>query len=347
VGIWPRGGGKSTTAEAACVAVGARDVRGYALYISETQDQADKHVESIGTMLESPEFGRAYPLMADRAVNKYGSSKGWRRNRLTTASGFTVDAIGLDTGARGIKREDQRPDFMIVDDIDGRHDTAATTAKKASTLTDTLLPAGSTDLAVLAVQNLIHTDSIFSQLADGRADFLATRTISGPFPAVHDLAYAIRDGRAIVTGGTPLWAGQDLAAVQHQIDTYGLSAVLRESQQEVRRDPDAALWKRAWIADHRVPASPQLARLVVGVDPSGSARGDEVGVIAAGIDLRGHAYIVGDASLHGSPDAWARAAIELWHAQKGDRIIAEANFGLRQVREQGWLAGTAYVEGTV
>lgn len=59
MGIWPRGGGKSTTAEAACVAVGARDVRGYALYISETQDQADKHVESVGAMLESPEFGRA------------------------------------------------------------------------------------------------------------------------------------------------------------------------------------------------------------------------------------------------------------------------------------------------
>lgn len=265
--------------------------------------------------------------MADRAVNKYGSSKGWRRNRLTTASGFTVDAIGLDTGGRGIKREDQRPDFMIVDDIDGRHDTSATTAKKAATLTDTLLPAGSTDLAVLAVQNLIHTDSIFSQLADGRADFLATRTISGPFPAVHDLAYDIRDGRAVVTGGTPLWAGQDLIAVQHQIDTYGLSAVLRESQQEVRRDPDAALWKRAWIADHRVTAAPQLLRLVVGVDPSGSARGDEVGVIAAGVDLRGHAYIVGDASLHGSPDDWARAAVDLWNAQKGDRIIAETNFG--------------------
>src|SRR5688572_15700894 len=47
VAIWPRGGGKSTTAELACVAVAARRSRRYILYVSETQEQADKHVETI------------------------------------------------------------------------------------------------------------------------------------------------------------------------------------------------------------------------------------------------------------------------------------------------------------
>ena len=50
--IWPRGGGKSTGAEAAAVAVGAprfggEPARRYVVYVRETQAQADKSVGNI------------------------------------------------------------------------------------------------------------------------------------------------------------------------------------------------------------------------------------------------------------------------------------------------------------
>jgi len=347
VGIWARGGGKSSSAETANIAMGARRVRRYALYVSETQDQADKHVMSVGGLLEGSGMEQHYPLMASRDVNKYGSSRGWRRNRLTTAAGFTIDAVGLDVATRGIKIEDRRPDAITLDDIDGRHDTEAATLKKIETLTESVLPAGSPDVAVLAMQNLIIPDGIFSRLADGRADFLATRTVSGPFPAVRDLRYALQGGRALVTGGEALWVGQSLAVVQHQIDTWGLSAFLRESQQEVAADPEGALWRREWIAAHRVAPDqetlPDMVRLVVGVDPSGSKRGDEVGIVVAGVDARGHGYVLADLSLHASPDDWARVAVTAWDQYRADSIVAEANFGGEMV--ESLIRGHARQQG--
>jgi hypothetical protein len=120
IAIWARGSGKSTTAEMACVALGARHVRRYAWYVSSTQDLADDHVNSIGSLLESAALTQRYPTLADRKISKFGRPRAWRRNRLWTAAGLIVDALGLDTASRGVKVEDARPDLLIFDDIDFR-----------------------------------------------------------------------------------------------------------------------------------------------------------------------------------------------------------------------------------
>src|SRR5271157_4913460 len=127
VAIWGRGGGKSTAAEAVVVKLGARQVRNYAWYVSSTQDKADQHVASISEMLEADSLSRYYPELARRRLGKYGASKGWRRERLSTESGLTIDALGLDTGSRGAKIGAQRPDIIILDDIDELQDSFATT----------------------------------------------------------------------------------------------------------------------------------------------------------------------------------------------------------------------------
>jgi hypothetical protein len=44
--------------------------------VSETQEQADKHVDSIASLLESERIAEYCPAMAHRMVGKYGSSKG-------------------------------------------------------------------------------------------------------------------------------------------------------------------------------------------------------------------------------------------------------------------------------
>src|SRR5207245_5873699 len=54
IGIWARGGAKSASVEAGIVVLAIRRTRQYGLYVCETQDQADDHVGSIGTILESP-----------------------------------------------------------------------------------------------------------------------------------------------------------------------------------------------------------------------------------------------------------------------------------------------------
>lgn len=228
IAVLPRGGAKSTTAELVCGGVGMRQTRRYALYVSETQEQADKHVMTIATMLER--------AGVERALNRYGSSRGWRRNQLRTADGYKVDAIGLDTAARGVKVDEDRPDLIVIDDVDGKHDTPMATERKIESLTTTVLPAMAPWGVVLGVQNLLIANGIFAQLLDGRAEFLVDRDVIGPYPAIVGLEYTQEpDGGFVITKGEPTWAGQDVATCNHYLNVWGPLAFLQEAQHEVGR----------------------------------------------------------------------------------------------------------------
>jgi len=260
--------------------------------VSGIQEKADDHVANVGSILESPAIETFYPEMASRLVGKYGHSKGWKRNRLRTAHGFTIDALGLDAAARGAKLDDARPDFIVFDDIDEETDSLATVEKKVKQLTRKVLPAGARDVAVLGVQNLVHPDSVFAQLADGRADFLHTRTVSGPIPAIRDMEYRQDEGgRFVITGGTATWAGQSLQVCQENIDDWGFSAFMAEAQHEVGAPPGGLYshltWRRCTFAE--VPA---LRRIVVWVDPAVTDKdtSDSHAIQADGIDGAGTIY---------------------------------------------------------
>lgn len=232
-----RGGAKSTSAEMACVAVGAHRKRRYALYISGTQKQADDHVGNVAAMLESPAVGAYYPDLSERDLNKFGVSKGWRHNRLRTADGFTVDALGLDVDVRGIRLEENRPDLLIFDDVDDAEDSVETVKKKIRIITQKILPAGSPDVATLFVQNVVHYESVAARLAglaSEEADFLAGREVIGPVPALVGFKAERIPGtvRWQITSGTPTWAGQDLATCQAQVDDWGIKSFRAEAQHE-------------------------------------------------------------------------------------------------------------------
>lgn len=262
---WPRGGAKSTSAEMSCVAVGALDKRSYGLYISATQDQADDHVQNVADMLAAPEIERRYPNLAARKVSKYGTSAGWRRNRLRTQSGFTIDAVGLDKGFRGLKLEQRRPDFMVLDDVDSEADSQHTTEKKVMAITRKALPAGARDLAVLVSQNLIIPDGVVSQLVDGRAKFLAGRITNGPIPAIYDLEYQeLADGLIELTG-VPSWQGQDLDACRELANDIGIDAFLAECQHRMDVFGRAPFLRKWWDGKNRYdPTDVRLSRLAYG-----------------------------------------------------------------------------------
>lgn len=229
--IWGRGGAKSSTSEGGAAYVAEQGTRRYVLYVSCTQDQADKHVAAVASILAKRGI--------DRALNKYGNPKGWRRNQLRCSNGANIEALGLDTAARGIKLDEFRPDLIILDDIDEREDTPEKTAKKIRALTNTIIPAGSVDCAVLFIQNMVIEDGIAAQLVDGRADFLLDRNVPEIDPAVRGLEwerYVNDDNRSLyrITKGEATWPGQNLETCEKQMNEWGLSSFLRESQHEVK-----------------------------------------------------------------------------------------------------------------
>jgi predicted phage terminase large subunit-like protein len=247
IALWSRGGGKSTTSELGAVAIGYFGLRRYALYICSTQQQADDHLATVATAFES--------LGVERAINKYGVSRGWRVNRLRTIDGFTLDSVGLDTAIRGVRIKEMRPDLFILDDLDDQSDTDLTIQKKVATLTRKILPTGASSLTVLGVQKLPNVNGIFAQLADGRAEFLIDRVISGPHPALRDLPAtdwyrheARPDGPTQVrlTAGTPTWVGQGLAECEALIAKIGPTAFLIECQHQVAL-LEGDLFHRAWF----------------------------------------------------------------------------------------------------
>lgn len=328
VAIWPRGGAKSTTAELGIIWIGAKQRRRYVWYISSTQDKADKHVENVGALLEDSAVMAAYPALSQRKIGKYGNPKGWRRNRLRTSSGLTVDALGLDVGSRGAKVEDQRPDMMILDDIDEKHESVDTVRRKIETITTSILPAGSTDCAILFIQNMIHPNSIASMLVDGRADFLLDRFVSGPYPAIDGLEYEQKDGRFSVTSGEATWQGQSLAICQEQINTWGLTSFLQEAQHMVDAPP-GGIWDHVEFQHCEWSDLPELLRGCVWVDPAvtNTDQSDSQGIQADGIAANDCIYRLYSWEQVTSPeDALKRAilkAIEL----KFDHVGIETDQG--------------------
>jgi predicted phage terminase large subunit-like protein len=80
----------------------------------------------------------------------------------------------------------------------------------------------------------------------------------------------------------------------------------------------------------RLRSVPELRRVVVAVDPSGTKgddNGDDIGIVVAAKGQDGRLYVLEDATCQESPDAWARrvsGCFQRWH---GDRVVAEKNFG--------------------
>ena len=97
---------------------------------------------------------------------------------------------------------------------------------------------------------------------------------------------------------------------------------------------EGALWDQKTIIEHSVTEAPPLERIVVGVDPMGSATSKEAmcGIVTAGRNGQ-HLYVLTDDSIGGRPHQWASAAIATYRALMADCIAAEVNYGGDMVEE--------------
>lgn len=238
---------KSTSMQMGLTSCGARGTRRYGWYVSNTQKQADDHVQTIGSLLGNSNLGDYYPEISRRKIGKHGNAAGWRRNRFWTEDGFVVDAIGLDTASRGVKLEEQRPDIMVFDDVDEQHESPHVTAKKAAIITNDIMPAGDPKTCVYAFsQNLIHKDGVFAQIEDGRLKILKNRRFFGIVPAVKNLEWERdEDGYGVITGGEPTWDYMDLEKLQEIVNDITIESFLVECQHEVDLPAPGAIFG-AW-----------------------------------------------------------------------------------------------------
>jgi phage terminase large subunit-like protein len=82
---------------------------------------------------------------------------------------------------------------------------------------------------------------------------------------------------------------------------------------------------------------PQMVRVVVAVDPSGSgdtdnAGNDEIGIMVVGLGIDGNAYVIEDCTVKAGPATWGNVATTAYDRHKADMIVGESNFGGDMVR---------------
>jgi phage terminase large subunit-like protein len=72
-----------------------------------------------------------------------------------------------------------------------------------------------------------------------------------------------------------------------------------------------------------------MKRIVVAIDPSATSNkdSDEAGVVVAGLGFNDEGYVLADLTIQGSPDQWAKVAVNAYHEWKADRIVGETNNG--------------------
>lgn len=85
-----------------------------------------------------------------------------------------------------------------------------------------------------------------------------------------------------------------------------------------------------WRMDHG--EVPDLQRIVVAVDPSGSddednAANDEIGIMVGGVGTDGNGYLLEDLTLKAGPKTWGGVATQAFDRHDADVIVGEKNYG--------------------
>jgi len=179
-----------------------------------------------------------------------------------------------------------------------------------------------------------------------------------------------RPRRAITTTPRPLKVLQEIEAFDDTIavimssyenrlnldPTYYSQVIARyegtrlgrqEIHAEYLLDVPNAMWTQALLDTCRLKPGesvPEMQRVVIGVDPSGTkgkysdadtsrqmdvrpTEGDEVGIVAVGLGIDNVVYVLGDYSCNLGPAGWGKRVAYAYRQHSADRVVAEKNYG--------------------
>lgn len=95
---------------------------------------------------------------------------------------------------------------------------------------------------------------------------------------------------------------------------------------------DNALWTIETIEKSKVSEAPEMARVVIAVDPSGAsddeeANNDDIGILVVGLGVDGIAYVLEDVTIKAGPATWGKVTASAYERHDADRVVGETNFG--------------------
>lgn len=295
--------------------------RRFVVIVSDTATQATDHLSNIyQELMENDALITDFPHLALPDAGHYKE----KRVKRTTSDFITVGSVsfvakGAGGGLRGLRRGTLRPDLILVDDLENDENVRTPEQREklrdwfSKSLSNLFGPDGG---QLFVIGTILHRESLLAWLLSE----------GGPSVYVKRL-YRALDGDTVLW--PDVWTREKLAAKLEEIKSRAFAS-------EYLNDPvddSLTLFKQAWMDDHRVYSAPPLARVAVGIDPSISATGDACGIIAAGVGQNRRGYVLRDATIQGSPAAWARAALDLAAQVGASVIVAEGNQGGEMVEQ--------------
>lgn len=144
------------------------------------------------------------------------------------------------------------------------------------------------------------------------------------------------DNRLPLPEGTRTWVQLNPDENPHlppeyleELDTLPERQRQRFKEGKYLSEVPGTLWPLERIEKGRRAKTPDMQRIVVAVDPSGSdgIGGDSQGIVVAGKGVDGHAYVLEDATCRLSPAGWGSRVVQKFRQWGADRVVAEKNFG--------------------
>lgn len=163
---------------------------------------------------------------------------------------------------------------------------------------------------------------------------IAVTTTPRPLPLIKEL---VKDEMTVTVRGSTYDNLHNLAPTFKRavLAKYeGTTLGDQELHAVILDDLPGALWKRSNIRHITFQDAPEFRRVTVGMDPAGTGRGDETGlmVVARGVD--GRDYILYDGSEQLSPNAACNRAFDLLERWKAREVVVEDNGG------KDWIEST-------
>ena len=155
-------------------------------------------------------------------------------------------------------------------------------------------------------------------------------TTPKPVGVVQEL---VRDPDCVVTRGSTYENRANVADkyIAKIIKRYeGTRLGRQELNAELLEDVAGALWTVEVLMDSHVQAIPDMQRVVIAVDPSGSNGeddGDAQGIVAMGLGVDGIGYVLADWTCKMSPAGWGLRTVACYDHFSADKIVAEKNYG--------------------
>lgn len=94
-----------------------------------------------------------------------------------------------------------------------------------------------------------------------------------------------------------------------------------------------ALWSEELLDTWRSTGElPDMQRIVIGVDPSGSgdednAANDAIGIVVCGLGTDGVGYVLEDLTVKAGPKTWGNVVTTAFERHAADKVVGEVNYG--------------------